>query len=90
MVMSALPPKADMCRAQAHVCYGPIADICRSLFFVAFRLLRTSLIDLRRKQESRYAVSLSAIISACSRKKHVQCHRPCPLWANSGHYQDQK
>src|SRR5215831_8539869 len=21
--MSALPPKADMCSAQAHVCYGP-------------------------------------------------------------------
>jgi hypothetical protein len=26
-VMSALPPKADMCSAQAHVCFGPIADI---------------------------------------------------------------
>jgi hypothetical protein len=25
--MSALPPKADMCSATAHVCYGPIADI---------------------------------------------------------------
>jgi len=25
--MSALPPKADMCTAQAHVCFGPIADI---------------------------------------------------------------
>jgi hypothetical protein len=27
MVMSALPPKADMCGAIAHVCFGPIADI---------------------------------------------------------------
>jgi hypothetical protein len=27
MVMSALPPKADMCGALAHVCFGPIADI---------------------------------------------------------------
>jgi hypothetical protein len=27
MVMSALPPKADMCAALAHVCFGPIADI---------------------------------------------------------------
>jgi hypothetical protein len=27
MVMSALPPKADVCSAQAHVCFGPIADI---------------------------------------------------------------
>jgi hypothetical protein len=26
-VMSALPPKADMCIALAHVCFGPIADI---------------------------------------------------------------
>jgi hypothetical protein len=27
MVMSALAPKADMCRAMAHVRYGPKADI---------------------------------------------------------------
>src|SRR6476660_2310531 len=26
--MSALPPKADMCAANADVCFGPIADIC--------------------------------------------------------------
>jgi hypothetical protein len=26
-VMSALPPKADMCVALAYVCFGPIADI---------------------------------------------------------------
>ena len=26
-VMSALPPKADMCGATSHVCFGPIADI---------------------------------------------------------------
>ena len=25
--MSALPPKADMCGALAHVCFVPIADI---------------------------------------------------------------
>ena len=25
--MSALPPIADMCSAQAHVCFVPIADI---------------------------------------------------------------
>jgi hypothetical protein len=31
MVMSALPLKADMCSARAHVCFGPIADI-RLLF----------------------------------------------------------
>src|SRR5262245_51282447 len=26
--MCALPPKADMCSANAHVCYGPKADSC--------------------------------------------------------------
>jgi phage replication-related protein YjqB (UPF0714/DUF867 family) len=25
--MSALPPRADMCSALDHVCFGPIADI---------------------------------------------------------------
>src|SRR6476620_8602225 len=27
MVMSALPPKADVCGANRHVCFGPKADI---------------------------------------------------------------
>src|SRR5262249_39614709 len=26
--MSALPPKADMCSAVVHVCFGPEADTC--------------------------------------------------------------
>jgi hypothetical protein len=30
MVTSALPLKADMCGALAHVCFGPIADIERA------------------------------------------------------------
>jgi hypothetical protein len=30
--MSALPPKADMCSALAHVCFGPIADIVAYIF----------------------------------------------------------
>src|SRR5215471_14911106 len=29
-VMSGLPPKADMCGAHTHVCFGPIADSCKS------------------------------------------------------------
>jgi hypothetical protein len=29
-VMSALPPKADMCSARAYVCFGPKADITHS------------------------------------------------------------
>ena len=33
--MSALPPKADMCSAQAHVCFVPKADIgLRSLYYL--------------------------------------------------------
>ena len=28
-VMSALPPKVDVCGALAHVCFGPVADIVR-------------------------------------------------------------
>src|SRR4029450_1295988 len=32
-VMSALPPKADMCSALAHVCFGPIADLGHSRSF---------------------------------------------------------
>jgi len=28
MVMSALHPKADVCGANRHVCFGPKADIC--------------------------------------------------------------
>jgi hypothetical protein len=31
-VMSALPPKADMCGALAHVCFGPIADMRTSVY----------------------------------------------------------
>ena len=27
--ISAFTPRADMCSAQAHVCYGPIADISK-------------------------------------------------------------
>jgi hypothetical protein len=27
IVMSALHPKADMCGANRHVCFGPVADI---------------------------------------------------------------
>ena len=29
--MSALLPKADMCGAVAHVCFGPIADMTQSV-----------------------------------------------------------
>jgi hypothetical protein len=35
-VMSALPPKADMCSALAYVCFGPKADIAAFLSDVRF------------------------------------------------------
>ena len=33
--MSALPPKADSCSAQEHVCFGPIVDIGAHLIFAS-------------------------------------------------------
>src|SRR5262245_48336586 len=46
MVMSALPPKPDMCSATAHVCFGPEADtnIIRSTYRRDLWLLITVLI----------------------------------------------
>jgi len=44
--MSALPPKADMCGALLHVCYGPIADIIDVL-------LSTAAIRVHRQRERR-------------------------------------
>src|SRR5262249_44897946 len=37
-VMSALPPKADMCGANEHVCFEPITDIGRQ--FVRYRMVK--------------------------------------------------
>ena len=35
-VMSALPPKADMCGATRYVCFVPIADMCSAKGHVCF------------------------------------------------------
>src|SRR6516164_6529237 len=35
--MSALPPKADMCGARAHVRFGPKADSCSAAKSIAIR-----------------------------------------------------
>jgi len=35
-VMSALPPKADMCSAVPHVRFGPQADMCSAMRDVRF------------------------------------------------------
>src|SRR6476660_433421 len=39
IAVSALPPKADMCSAIAHVCFGPIADMAQTQvqFFISSR-----------------------------------------------------
>src|SRR5262245_56837663 len=37
ITMSALPPKADMCSALAHVGFGPIADSCSAANSIAIR-----------------------------------------------------
>jgi hypothetical protein len=41
LCLSALPPKADMCGANEHVCFGPIADVAlfnrRSAIYVESR-----------------------------------------------------
>jgi hypothetical protein len=44
--MSALPPKADMCSALAHVRYVPKADICSALGRVTTLLSATRPIDV--------------------------------------------
>jgi hypothetical protein len=37
VVMSALPPKADMCSATRDVRFGPIADSCSATKWIAIR-----------------------------------------------------
>jgi hypothetical protein len=45
--MSALPPKADMCGATAHVCFGPIADIpSRSIVIISCREVGCYIVSL--------------------------------------------
>jgi hypothetical protein len=56
-VMSALPLKADMCGALAHVCFGPIADIgvwaaqANALFALAFEEVRSKIFGARGSSE---------------------------------------
>ena len=39
-IMSALPPKADMCGASVYVCYGPKADISSAAKRIVIRSAR--------------------------------------------------
>src|SRR5215467_47084 len=43
-VMSALPPKADMCGAPTHVCFGPKADMRRNRFLGWYNRPKANLI----------------------------------------------
>src|SRR5262245_23209922 len=58
--MSALPPKADMCSAPPHVCFGPEADMCSARLVSAKSQRRKSFQGLLGKQigqwRSRYRV----------------------------------
>ena len=40
VAMSALPPKADMCSALLHVCFGPIADSCTAAISILIQSTR--------------------------------------------------
>src|SRR5215467_3510318 len=59
-VMSALPPKADMCSARGNVCYGPEADMCSARLVSAKGQRRKSFQGLLGRQighwRSRYRV----------------------------------
>ena len=72
--MSALPPKADMCGAQAHVCFGPIADIrqCkRHVRFLAFGW-GTHVFNQRGALSQTHA---SCANHSCSVRQKGQCER---------------
>src|SRR5262245_66691214 len=73
--MSALPPKADMCSASAHVRYGPIADM----------RLRTFVLETMVPEAVSVAASMTCInliasvesqITTCRHDEH-DCIRWC-------------
>jgi hypothetical protein len=47
--MSPLRPKADMCDALAHVCFGPKADIYPVLGITHVRVLSNARVSIRLK-----------------------------------------
>ena len=62
--MSGLPPKADICSALAHVCFGPIADM-RVLFdhLDSGDLLKEQLGDTQDSELSQYRLWLAEYTS---------------------------
>jgi hypothetical protein len=65
--MSALPPKADMCSALGHVCFGPIADIT-AVTRVRLRALHKY---MERPQDASFSQRRLAAASADSLRMRV-------------------
>jgi len=75
MVMSALPPKADVCGANRHVCFGPKADIVS-----AVRSPRHTATSRRAAQDDCVTLSLRTI-RRCLNKRVEWTHagwEDCP------------
>jgi hypothetical protein len=70
--MSALPPKADMCSAPAHVRFGSKADICAAKSDVRFTLNR----DRKSGYPHKVKSALPPEADMCSALAHV-CFVPC-------------
>jgi hypothetical protein len=51
-VMSALPSKADMCSAQAHVCFGPEADVTSRSYNIRSMVLGPSSTAVDRRKQA--------------------------------------
>ena len=62
--MSALPPIADICSAEAHVRYVPIADIPEARRGLKFHFIGDTLLDLEPKvPESKQTLAVHSRIS---------------------------
>src|SRR5262245_54796669 len=71
--MSALPFKAVMCSAQAHVCFGPKADITASAAF--FKMLAVAAIKSNKREQLKV---LRLQPSTCRRR---YSGRACPWYS---------
>jgi hypothetical protein len=76
-VMSALPLKADMCGAPAHVCFGPIADITslRSLPCVVTVSAGSTGGSCERANQSQASIPGQLICARCRRYVLDACTR---------------
>jgi hypothetical protein len=85
-VMSALPPKADMCGAARDVCFGPKADSCSAAKNDHHYSMISSAVpssDCGIVRPSAFAV-WRLTSGASGQKRTCAVHWRCPLWANSG------